>query len=58
MQEEDRKYEKKIKGSESGLLFSIVHPEVFEVKEPEPVAEDGDNAEDEEKDERRSFPRH
>ena len=58
MQEEDRKDEKKIKRSESGLLFSLVHPEVLEVEEPEPVAEDGGNAEDEEKDERRSFPRH
>ena len=58
MQEEDRKDEKKIKGSESSLLFSLVHPQVFKIEEPEPVAEDGDNAENEEKDERRSFPRH
>ena len=58
MKEQNGKDEEKIKWSESGLLLSLVQPEVVEVKEPDPVAEYSGNAEDKEEDERRSFPRH
>ena len=58
VKEQDREDEKKIKRSESGFLFSLVHPQVLKVKEPDPVAEDGGNAEDKEEDKRCSFPRH
>ena len=58
VKEEDGKDEEKIKWSESGLLLSLVQPEVVEVKEPDPIAEYGGNAEDKEEDERSSFPRH
>ena len=58
IKKEDRKDKEKIKRSKSSFLFSLVHPQVLKVKEPDPVAEDGGNAEDKEEDERRSFPRH
>lgn len=58
MKEQDRKDKEEIKWSKSGLLFSLVQPHVVEVEEPDPIAEYGGNAEDEEEDERRSFPRH
>ena len=58
VKEQDRKDKEKVKGSKSSLLFPIIQPQVLEVEEPEPVAEDGGKAENQEENERRSFPRH